>query len=481
MKKIVIGLLCVCCLLPVSNSVIKANETKQNTYNMVITGEDWGPSTSTIVLMNADAMNSHLASDFEVQVQKKINVKKKDKVVEEESIKVLDVYYADERGNKVEVQSPYVALTIEKGPTITSTSPYYFDEEKFANIPAEVSFQITDKQSSRVWNVKNKEVKLGVEQFKKDTFQYEDDSFGKIDLSYASYTPTQDNEKNPLVIWLHGMGEGGVDPELVLYGNKVTNLISDEIQSYFNGAYVLTPQSPTFWLDQGDGNTTIDGKSMYSNALFALIDSYVKGNKDIDLNRIYIGGCSNGGFMTMRMIIDHPTYFAAAFPICEALYNDYVSDDDIQKIKHMPIWFTHAQEDMLAEPDYITTPTYERLIAAGAKNVHYSLYENVEDTSGFYFMEDNKTPYQYNAHFSWIHTLNNEPNFDYDGSPVLLNDKQVTIFEWLATQTKRKSEYKPATFMEQYGSIVIAFGLVIVIAGAIVLAGKNKEKKEEEN
>lgn len=200
-------------------------------------------------------------------------------------------------------------MEIAKGPTLALTSPYHFDEEMFANIFADVAFQIQNKQTNAVWNVKQEEIKLGAEKFTKDKYRYDDETFGKIDLSYASYAPKNDETKNPLIIWLHGMGEGGVDPELVLYGNKVTNLVSDEIQSYFNGAYVLTPQSPTFWLDQGDGNMTIDGTLMYSNALFALIDQYVKANEDIDTNRIYIGGCSNGGYMTMRMVIDHPTYF----------------------------------------------------------------------------------------------------------------------------------------------------------------------------
>lgn len=146
----------------------------------------------------------------------------------------------------------------------------------------------------------------------------------------------------------------------------------------------------------------------------------------------------------------------------------------------MPIWFTHAQNDMLAEPDYITTPTYERLIAANAKNVHYSLYDNVVDSGGLYFMEDNKTPYEYNPHFSWIYTLNNHPNFDYDGSPVMVNEKEVTIFEWLSLQTKQKSLYKAPSFMDQYGITIATMAVAMVIVAGVLVMGKNKEKKIEE-
>lgn len=167
--------------------------------------------------------------------------------------------------------------------------------------------------------------------FDKGDHTYTDEEFGDITLQYANYSPKQDDKKNPLIIWLHGMGEGGEDPDLVLLGNKVTNLAKDPIQSYFEGAYVLAPQSPTFWLDNGTGSMTEDGNSMYTRALMDTIDTYVKNNDDIDTERIYIGGCSNGGFMTMRMIMSYPEYFAAAYPICDAMYDAFITDEDIQK------------------------------------------------------------------------------------------------------------------------------------------------------
>ena len=90
-----------------------------------------------------------------------------------------------------------------------------------------------------------------------------------------------------------------------------------------------------------------------------------------------IGGCSNGGFMTMRMVIDFPDFFAAAYPVCEALYDETISDVDIGKIAHMPIWFTHAACDTIVPPEETAVPTYKRLKAAGAENVHFSYYDRV--------------------------------------------------------------------------------------------------------
>jgi hypothetical protein len=56
----------------------------------------------------------------------------------------------------------------------------------------------------------------------------------------------------------------------------------------------------------------------------------------------------------------------------------------------------------------------------------------VIDLSGFYGGEN----YHFNGHWSWIYSHANHAKLDYDGSPVKLNGKAVTIMEWLAGQTK---------------------------------------------
>ena len=74
-------------------------------------------------------------------------------------------------------------------------------------------------------------------------------------------------------------------------------------------------------------------------------------------------------------------------------------------------------------------------MAAGAENVHFSYYERVLDQTGR-FKKPDGTPFEYMGHASWIYTLNNDCKLDFDGSPVLLNGKPTTIFEWLAAQHK---------------------------------------------
>lgn len=58
--------------------------------------------------------------------------------------------------------------------------------------------------------------------------------------------------KAPLVVYLHGAGEGkgatqGEGATRAYTGNRVTALSQKQIQRYFGGfAWVLVPQSPTF-------------------------------------------------------------------------------------------------------------------------------------------------------------------------------------------------------------------------------------------
>lgn len=294
---------------------------------------------------------------------------------------------------------------------------------------------------------------------------------GDITLKYASYgtdAMKNDNVKNALIIWLHGQGEGGTDPTVTLLGNKVTALSDAGIQKYFTvdggaqGAYVLAPQSPTMWMDYDGNFNRVDAThkdSYYAEALWELIQKFVTKNPDIDTNRIYIGGCSNGGFMTMQMIEKHADYFAAAFPIA----TPYTSTPElIEAIKDLPIWFTHAKNDttvsigdwkagegwwvpatFVGYADMNTNAIYIDLLEAGATNVYYSLFENVNNGV------------DYSGHYSWIWVFNDEVKYvqatqGADGADFALGDldekstatvtvgedSEASLWTWLAAQEK---------------------------------------------
>lgn len=246
-------------------------------------------------------------------------------------------------------------------------------------------------------------------------------SYVQLPLQFGYYSPDTEDTR-PLIIWLHGAGEGGQDPRTAYMGNNVVALSSSKIQEYFGGAWVLVPQCPTMWMDDGTHTYGHTGQSMYCDALKALIDEFVE-NHAVDRKRIYIGGCSNGGFMTMRMVIDYPDYFAGAYPMCEALYDDTISDEQIQAIRHVPIWMLHAMTDKIVDPEETSVPTYKRLVSAGAGNIHLT------------YIND-RPPFPMVDHGCWTIGLNDEENYDFNGQPVIADGKEVTRFQWLAAQKR---------------------------------------------
>lgn len=415
-----------------------------DSYSYVVEGFDWGPSVTKVVLhLNEEVKASDLNTNLfvaEVTYQGWMGDTKAKRVIE-------DIYPSDEAGNPAGKKAKNIALVMKVGPEEAGASPFYYNFMTGGNEWASTykySIQLAAGQTLTAGKKEYSNISISrlrskvspdTEAFKKYSGEFEGQT-----LSYAAYEPetlTKDKVKNALIIWLHGAGEGGTDTDIDLLGNKVTALAKEEIQSLFdgNGAYVLAPQSPTMWMDSGSGEYTMDGVSMYTEALMKLIAEYVNGNDDVDTNRIIIGGCSNGGYMTMNMITKYPDYFAAAYPICEAYADAWLTDEMLTSIKNMPIWFTHAATDTTVDPYTSTIAAYQRLQDMGAENVHFTFFDNVVDTTGLY-QQANGKPYEYMGHFSWIYTLNNECLKDYDGAAVTLNGKEVSIWEWLAAQSK---------------------------------------------
>ena len=231
-----------------------------------------------------------------------------------------------------------------------------------------------------------------------------------MSFNYASWE--QPDSKN-LVVWLHGAGEGGTeatDPYVTVLANKVVALSSDEFQQTVGGASVVAPQCPTIWMDIDGTHTYISAenstevKSYYTEALESFIDTQAT---LVGAEKIVLAGCSNGGFMTLWMCLHRPDKYAGLVPICEAIPDALISDEQIAGVKDVPMYFVYSKDDTTVIPSEHEEPTIERLKAAGASNLHVSTSDSVIDTSGEYTNEDG-TPYTYNGHWSWIYFDNNE-------------------------------------------------------------------------
>lgn len=253
--------------------------------------------------------------------------------------------------------------------------------------------------------------------------------------------PVEKPEKAALIVYLHGAGEGVGEatwegPERAYTGNRVTALSQNPIQGYFDGAaWVLVPQCPTFWMDNGVEQLGHSNRSIYTSPLKALIDEFIAEHADrIDTSRIIIAGLSNGGFMTVRMCLDYPDFFAAGLPCCAPFFTENQTPEAIEALGQTPLWLIHSKGDELVDPLDTALPLYHKLVNAGAE-AHMTYFDHVEDLTGRY-READGTPKKTFNHGVWIHQFNDFCRTDLDGCNVLVDGEPVSCWEWAAAQRR---------------------------------------------
>lgn len=132
-----------------------------------------------------------------------------------------------------------------------------------------------------------------------------------------------------------------------------------------------------------NGGIVSDGTSFYMEPLHELIAAYAE---KIGAEHIILAGCSNGGYMTMAM--NYGTEYNAYVPICEAMSDSNISDEQIAVLAGVPLYFIYAQNDPLVVPAVCEEPTIARLQAAGASDLHVFAPADVHDTTGRFVGED---------------------------------------------------------------------------------------------
>ncbi|CAM3737143.1 alpha/beta hydrolase-fold protein [Aquirufa aurantiipilula] len=407
-----------------------SNAKPTGSYKLVVEGFDWGAGVNKVILTLSDTTSIVSASEFSVFASRKSYA---GPIPDDQSTgkrEIVGAYVSDATGNRVKT-GKNITLVLSVGPQLAISSPIQYFRSK-GNVWVDYQLTIIHAKTQQVWDNNTGKIMPLIDQFDlTGKYKFND----QLTMSYATFSPTVKKDKAPLIIWLHGGGEGGFDPTIPLLGNKAANYASEAIQSIFEGAYVLSPQCPGAWMHNAQKVST-QGKEndVYNEGLMALIKDYVKSNSNIDPNRIYVGGCSNGGYMALKLILLYPDYFAAGYISALAYRSEYIADADIQKIKAVPIWFVHSKDDATTIPDLTVVPVHKRLVAAGAKNVHFTYYEHVNDITNFYGGKG----FQYNGHWSWVYLHENLPRTDLDGSLVKVNGKPVSIMEWMAAQKKGK-------------------------------------------
>lgn len=442
---------------------------KKESYVMYITPYDFGPAVEKIELNLGHAVlfSSVKAEDFDVTVLSNFSDDFSPYRLVKGGRKVLNAYLSDGAGNPFPERrtGQFVTIVMQISPNDDLTSP--FPSTKLIDSGETYGYKIENSKLGISISHRTALVCKEVVAFECKNFVFGEGG-DEISMEYASFVPEKKNDnKIPLIVFFHGMGESGRNIYKPLLKIKSTALAEEKIQSYFkDGAAVLIPQCPTGWLEitekdpfgnrlwamvdingtvnkvmspvtsflskifvseNSTQNNVVTPVSYYTVAVKELIDLFVKQNPQIDVDRIYLGGCSAGGFMTLNMMIQYPDFFAAGFPICEAFPNERINTKDLLKVSQKPMWFILAENDPTIDPEKYTKPTVQRLIDLGAENLHHTYFKSVKDLSGKFFDEDKKNPYEYHGHDSWIYVFNDQ-----------VSENGLSLFSWLCAQSNGK-------------------------------------------
>jgi predicted esterase len=231
-------------------------------------------------------------------------------------------------------------------------------------------------------------------------------------MKYRLFSPAGHGRRgHPLVVWLHGGGEGAslpdnyYDNETTLRANRgALGFSTPQAQRIFNGAYVVAPQSTSFWLEDGP---------RFAPLIREIILEVARRNP-VDRDRIYVAGASNGGYMSMKITAIYPDLFAASVPICGVVTSlqpggpPVLTDAELAGID-TPTWLVTSLDDDTVPPEPNTIHAHD-LIPGSL----LTLYEHVIWNG-----------HQFPGHWSWIYVARNDPTID-----------GTHIWQWMARQRR---------------------------------------------
>lgn len=210
------------------------------------------------------------------------------------------------------------------------------------------------------------------------------------ELKYLLYLPkdyaTKNDERWPLMLFLHGAGERGTDVQRVAIHGPMSR-----VKQGTNFPFIIVaPQCP--------GNQRWD-----TEALMQLL-AHVTAQHAVDTNRVYVTGLSMGGYGTWSLGLKYPEKFAAIAPICgggNIIDMVLAGPEHETALRALPIWAFHGAKDSVVP--LVESERMVNYLKTRAKhpNVQLTVYPEAE-------------------HNSWTETYNN-PKF----------------YEWLLAQRRK--------------------------------------------
>ncbi len=163
---------------------------------------------------------------------------------------------------------------------------------------------------------------------------------GGREREYGLYLPTgSDNQKLPLVIFLHGAA-GIIWPKMINY--HFTKLAERE-KFIFLQPQAL-PGSSENKMTGWDAHNLLPWNDV--DFINSIIDTLNKKGQ-VDLSRIYVSGMSNGGFMTFTVAEELQDKIAAIAPIAGLMDNTVFSNYNMRK--PLPLCYIHGTADATVE------------------------------------------------------------------------------------------------------------------------------------
>lgn len=405
------------------------------TYAYHIGGYDWGGRVDEVTLTLEEPINSVSADTFHVEE----TVETDDDKTKTNELKVDDAWLTNEKGEKTDEPSRTVTLKLKA--EVDRGNPLYFSASTGYNTWADpYTLDITVAEGKALTSEGNELTSVTIEKEAtgKTTAvdEYKEAEFTASDgftYDYGLYEPAE--KSDVLFVWLHGQGEGGsyttkdaTDIKVCELAGDASFFLGEDFQKDTGGVNVLVPMCPTFWMDP-DGTKEIGAdclkygyrESAYTQSLVELID---KIKTQTGSEKVVIAGYSNGGYMAMNLAMEQGDAYDAYIPISEAMKDEYISDQDIENIKDLPLYFIFASSDKTVDPDLYERPTLKRLEAAGASDVTVYNPDKVLDLTGI--TDENGQPVEYDGHFSWFDFVLNKANVE--GKP--------TAFQWIKEKTE---------------------------------------------
>ncbi len=203
---------------------------------------------------------------------------------------------------------------------------------------------------------------------------YKDETFRYLVLPPTKVDP---GKQYPLVLFLHGAGERGNDPQKLL-PHFPTQMAKPEWREKFP-CYLVVPQCrdgvmwiQAAWSDKESSPMPAEPTAQLQMAK-AVLDKLLK-ELPVDHDRVYLTGLSMGGFGSWELAMRHPNLFAALAPVCGG-------GDEAQaaRLKNIPIWTGHGTADTVVWP--IRSQRMVEAVKKSGGSIQYTEYKGVGHNS----------------------------------------------------------------------------------------------------